>query len=147
MFKIVRAGVSDDILAQQAIREVHGRPVTDPVARAAFLRDSGSYLLLAVGDERVVGSLVGFALRHPHCAEPQFLLYEIDVRPEHRNRGVGKALVSKFIAEARAVGAHELWALTNESNKAAMRMYAHCGFARQHQDDVMMSANLKESPA
>jgi GNAT superfamily N-acetyltransferase len=32
--------------------------------------------------------------------EPRFLLYEIDVRPQHRNRGIGKALVKRLIRSA-----------------------------------------------
>jgi GNAT superfamily N-acetyltransferase len=76
---------------------------------AEFLADSARYLLLATEQDRVLGSLNGYALRHLYRREPQFLLYEIDVRPECRNRGIGKALVESFMDEARAAAAFEVW--------------------------------------
>ncbi len=97
--------------------------------------------MLAIQADRVIGSLHGHALRHPHRPEPQFLLYEIDVRPEYRDRGVGRALVMAFNAEARAAGAFEQWVLTNESNPAAIAMYQACGFRRANSDDVMLRTN------
>jgi GNAT superfamily N-acetyltransferase len=87
----------------------------------------------------VVGSLNGYALRPPQRREPQFLLYEVDVRRGHRKRGIGRALVERFMAEARTAGAFEVWVLSNVSNKAAMAMYTGCGLRREHRDDVMLS--------
>jgi GNAT superfamily N-acetyltransferase len=137
-FTILRAANAHVALARQAILEVHRRPQADETALLEF-SDPARYLLLALEADRVVGSLSGFAVRHPHRCEPQFLLYEIDVRPECQNRGIGQALVERFIMEAKAAGAFEVWVLTNQSNQSAMAMYAHCGFQRQNQDDVMLS--------
>jgi GNAT superfamily N-acetyltransferase len=139
---ILRAGNADASLAREAIGEVHGRTLSDEVAIVEFLSDPARYLLLAVAGGRVVGSLNGYAFRPPHRRDPQFLLYEIDVRLEHRNRGIGKALVNRFIVEARSAGAFEVWVLTSQSNRAAMAMYAHCGLGREHQDDVMLNLML-----
>jgi GNAT superfamily N-acetyltransferase len=138
-FTILRATRADLLLARQAILEVHQRTPQDETALLEFLSDLARHLLLALEAGRVVGSLSGFALRHPHRREPQFLLYEIDVRPECQTRGIGQALVERFISEAKAAGAFEVWVLTNQSNQAAMAMYAHCGFQRPNQDDVMLS--------
>src|SRR3954470_12223721 len=124
----VRRATADDLrLARQAVAEVHGRAPIDDAALAAFLAEPSRYLLLAIDAGRVVGSLHGHALRHPHRAAPQFLVYEIDVRPECRNRGVGGSLLAAFTAEARAAGAFEQWVLTSRSNVAAMAMYRAAG--------------------
>jgi len=139
---LLRARDADADLAREAIIELHGRTPVDETAMVEFLRDPARYLLLALEDRWVVGSLNGYALTHPHRREPQFLLYEIDVRPQRRNRGIGKTLVKTFIAEARAAGAFEVWVLTNQSNEAAMAMYSHCGLRRQNHDDVMLSLML-----
>jgi len=141
-FIILRAGSGDADLARQAVAEVHGRTPVDEAALIEFLREPHNYLLLALDGPRVVGSLSGYALQHPHRREPQFLLYEIDVLPDWRNRGIGKALVDKFLAEARDEGAFEVWVLTNQSNQAAMKLYASCGFHRKNQDDAMLSVLL-----
>lgn len=142
-FTVIRAGFGAETLAREAIVKLHRRAATDKEAAADFLRDPARYLLLALERQHVIGSLTGFALRHPHRRDPQFLLYDIDVSAEHRNRGIGKALVEAFISEARAAGAYEVWLLTNESNEAAMTMYAGCGLTRPNRDDVMLSLPLE----
>ena len=137
-----RATPADLALARQAVTEVNGRALADDAALAAFLADPACYLMLAVEAGRVIGSLNGYALRRPHRAEPQFLLYEIEVRQDCRNRGVGRAMVGAFAAEARAAGASEHWVVTNESNPAAMAMYHACGYRRANPDDVMLEMVL-----
>jgi ribosomal protein S18 acetylase RimI-like enzyme len=141
-FTVLRAGGSDAGLAREAVAELHERLPCDEAALSTFLADPACYLLLAVEGCRVVGSLNGYALRPPHRREPQFLLYEIDVRPGCRNRGVGRALVERFVAEARAAGAFEVWVVTGESNRPAMALYARCGLRRENPDDVMLSLAL-----
>lgn len=140
---ILRATEADSELALIAVREIHRRSPVDQAALYRFLRDPDSYLLLAIVREQVVGSLNGCAVLRPDRPDVQFLLYEIDVRPEWRNRGIGATLVNRFIDEGRAAGASEVWVLTNESNAAAMAMYSHCGLRRQNKDDVMLSLKLK----
>jgi ribosomal protein S18 acetylase RimI-like enzyme len=140
---VLRAGEAHLDLARQAIAEVHGRTAGEDAAILEFLSDKERYLLLALEGERVAGSLTGYALRQPHRREPQFLLYEIDVRPERRRCGIGRALVRSFIDAARDAGAFEIWVLTNDSNEAARRLYASGGFRRQNQDDLMLNLMLK----
>jgi ribosomal protein S18 acetylase RimI-like enzyme len=135
---VVRAGTGHVLLALQAVRDVHER-ACDPAALAEFLADPSRWMILAIEGERVVGSLNGHSLRHPHRREPQFLLYEIDVRAECRRRGVGRALVEAFLAGARRAGAFEVWVPTNASNAAATALYRRCGLTRQNPDDVLWS--------
>jgi ribosomal protein S18 acetylase RimI-like enzyme len=144
---ILRATSSEIELARQALREItlatsHHRPPLDDAALAEFLANPRHYFLLAAEREKVVGSLYGYALQHPYRREPQFFLYGIDVRPECRNRKIGTALVDQFINEARLAGAFEVWVLTNESNRAAMSMYAHAGLTRPNPDDAMLNLTL-----
>jgi ribosomal protein S18 acetylase RimI-like enzyme len=142
MFTIVRAKTTDVEMAREAMLEVHERKAFDYDAMMKFLSDPANYLFLALEDERVAGSLFGYSLVHPPMRESQFLLYEIDVRPQSRGRGIGKALVKAFISEARTAGAFEVWVITNQSNAAAMAMYAACGLRRENLDDVMLALPL-----
>jgi len=144
MFTIVRATTTDvDVeRAREAMLELHERKAFDHDAMLKFLADPANYLFLAFEGERVAGSLFGYSLVHPPMREPQFLLYEIDVRPQSRRRGIGKALVQAFVTAARAAGAFEVWVITNQSNTAAMAMYAACGLRRENPDDVMLALSL-----
>ncbi len=144
---IVRATADDLDLAKQAIAEVnlstsHYTGQLDNRALSDFLANPKNYLLLAVCEKRVTGSLYGYALQQPYRRQPQFFLYAIDVRPEFRGRGIGAALVRHFISEARNATASEVWVITSDSNQAAGRMYATCGLASSASDDVMLSLEL-----
>ena len=139
---VQRTGSGDVGLARHAVREVHGRANVDDAELATFLADRANHLHVAVHAGEVVGSLNGYALRHPGRREPQFLLYEIDVLAAWRRRGIATRLVESFMASARDAGAFEVWVPTNASNDAAMALYRRCGFVRRNTDDVMLSVDL-----
>lgn len=129
-------------MARRVLVEIDGRDVDGDAPILALLTDPLWYLLVAcIGDE-VVGGLWGCALRRAHRPEPEFMLYEMGVREDRRNRGVGGALVQAFEEEARKAGAHEVWVLTNESNAPAVAMYARAGMTRTNPDDLMLTVKI-----
>lgn len=144
---VLRATTSDLELARRAIIDLNlptsqHRVKFDKAALREYLADSKKYLMLAMRKRQVLGSLYGYALKHPHRREPQFFLYGIDVRAEYRNQGIGTALVHHFIAEAKRAQAFEVWVLTNRTNRSAMAMYAHAGFRRSGFGEVMLELAL-----
>jgi ribosomal protein S18 acetylase RimI-like enzyme len=139
---IRRAGPDDVGLARAVLVEIDGRAVSGDAPIVELLADPRWYLLFATIGETVVGGLWGASLRRGHRPEPEFMLYEMGVREDHRGQGIGRALVEAFKAEARAAGAHEVWVLTNASNTRAMAMYAAAGMTRPNPDDVMLSVSL-----
>jgi ribosomal protein S18 acetylase RimI-like enzyme len=74
--------------------------------------------------------------------EPQFFIYGIDVRVQHQNRGVGTALVDRFISEARREKAFEVWVLTNHTNAPAVAMYERAGLKRCGDAEAMLELAL-----
>lgn len=139
----LRAAPGDFELARQAVAEIN-LPTShhaglDDAGLTDFLADPDHYLLLAAEEKRVVGSLYGYALRHPYRRELQFFLYGIDVRPDAWGRGIGTALAKRFLAEARREAAFEVWVITNDANKAAMALFRGCGFHRSATDDVVLT--------
>jgi GNAT superfamily N-acetyltransferase len=129
---VLRLSDLDLELARKAMTEVNGRAVND-VAVQEFLRDPSCYLIVALN---------GYALRRPYRPEPQFLLYEVDVRPNWQNQGIGKKLVSAFIEEARRRGAFEVWVLTERSNETAVSVYRHCGLSQENPDANAVMMNI-----
>jgi len=61
------------------------------------------------------------------------------VRPEHRKRGIGKALLEYVIGRARAEGALRVMLLTDGDNARAQALYRNAGFA----DSAMLAMRLK----
>jgi ribosomal protein S18 acetylase RimI-like enzyme len=129
---VVRATEENLDLAREAVLEVNMPTMDDgstfdASALAPFLADRSRFLFVAVEGKKAVGSLYGYSLVHPHRHQPQFFLYGIDVRPAYWNRGIGTALVRRFVEEARLAGAFEVWVITEDVNAAAIAMYARAG--------------------
>jgi GNAT superfamily N-acetyltransferase len=61
------------------------------------------------------------------------------VRPEHRRKGIGKALLEYVIAQARAEGALRVMLLTDGDNRTAQALYRKSGF----RDSAMLAMRLK----
>jgi len=138
---VLRLSDLDLELARKAMTEVNGRAVND-VAVQEFLRDPSCYLIVAESNGTLVGALNGYALRRLYRPDPQFLLYEVDVRPNWQNQGIGKKLVSAFIEEARRRGAFEVWVLTERSNETAVSVYRHCGLSQENPDANAVMMNI-----
>jgi ribosomal protein S18 acetylase RimI-like enzyme len=143
--KVFRADLSHVDLALDAVQNLHHRQGALITSLHAFLEQRENILFLACLDRQVIGSLNGYSLRHPDQLTSQFLLYEIDVHPLFRNKGIGTLLVTAFVELASHLGAFEVWVLTNASNQAAMSMYLKCGFQRKNNDDIMLSMDVAKS--
>ena len=74
------------------------------------------------GQERVVGHL------HLHVAPYGVADFGMCVAPEHRGRGVGRALVAAAIEAARRLGAHKVTLQVWPHNGPARRLYRRFGF-------------------
>ena len=61
------------------------------------------------------------------------------VRPEHRRKGLGKALLEYVIAQAQAEGARRVMLLTDGDNFSAQALYRKSGF----RDSAMLAMRLK----
>jgi len=61
------------------------------------------------------------------------------VRPEHRRRGLGRALLEYVIAQAKAEGALRVMLLTDGDNATAQALYRKSGF----RDSAMLAMRLK----
>jgi ribosomal-protein-alanine N-acetyltransferase len=87
------------------------------------------YLLAGAdgGPPREDEDAAGFVLSRGAADEEELLLIAVD--PRHRGRGVGAALLDRFIAAARARGAMRLFLEMREGNPAES-LYRRHGFAR-----------------
>src|SRR5258705_12143652 len=75
-------------------------PPTEPWT-AKFLSSEGHHLLVAIDDDdTAIGFVSGVETTHPDKGTEMFL-YELSVHPDHRNRGVGRALVESLAELAR----------------------------------------------
>ena len=94
-----------------------------------FLATEGHHLLVAFDDgDAAIGFISGVETTHPDKGTEMFL-YELSVHPNHRNRGVGRALVGALADLARRRGCYGMWVATEPDNAAALATYRAAGAA------------------
>jgi ribosomal-protein-alanine acetyltransferase len=71
---------------------------------------------------------IGFLVAQ--CGSPEWELENVAVLPTFRRKGVGAALLSALLAEARARQAERILLEVRASNLSAIRLYAQAGFQR-----------------
>ncbi len=124
-----------------ALGSVPGGPAStedpdDLAPYGAALRDiagGGGALLVAdrVGDVVGVCQLIVFRHLQAHgglCAEVE----SVHVHPDHRNGGVGAALMAEAVARARGLGCYRVQLTSNTGRPDAHRFYERLGFVPSH---------------
>jgi len=138
---IIRPSILADIGPAQAIYAHHVRtgtasfelvaPDTDEMARRrAQLVDKGLPWLVA---EDAGGAVLGYAYAGPYRTRPAYdwtLEDSIYIRPDCVGRGVGKALLTRLIAECQDLGYRQMVAVIGDSaNAGSIGLHRACGFA------------------
>lgn len=134
------AGHAEAVAAMAAAlnREEGQEPAAAPDAaelRASFLgAKPWGFLLVALPGGGApgpgpVGYATGHATYETEFAARGFYMGDLYVAPEHRRRGVGRALVAAMAAEARARGGRFLWWTALPGNAGAHRFYEALGGA------------------
>jgi ribosomal protein S18 acetylase RimI-like enzyme len=116
-------GPGDDHVLADAVAMFRGIHLAE---HSPFLTDPATIALAATDGSEVVGWAWGTRQRHP-CGYSQVQLYEIEVSAEHRRRGVGRALLTRFLDIVRAEGHRKMWLLTEQTNAGAQALYRAAG--------------------
>lgn len=131
------AGPVVGILDSYAFDEVGGSEGLSPDVRQRLipaLREHPTALvLLAFVDDAPVGIAVCFFGLSTFKARPLLNIHDLAVLPEHRGRGVGRALLHAVEQHARSKGCCKLTLEVQEDNPRARALYDSFGF-----DDVIV---------
>jgi ribosomal-protein-alanine acetyltransferase len=120
--RVVWRPLAADDLGYVAVLEaqIHAAPWTLGNFRDALL--AGYQTLVAEADHRIIA--FGVLMLAP--GEAQIL--NVSVVPDHRRRGLGRAILTRFLETARARGAEQCFLEVRASNAAAIALYAGEGF-------------------
>ncbi len=113
-------------------------PETAQTARryGAFLgsqmEEAAIVILVAEEEGKVVGYTYAGVEDYDYMSlrGPAGVLYDIVVDPDHRQRGVGHALLDATLRELKERGAPRVVLSTAEKNEAAQRLFERAGFRR-----------------
>jgi ribosomal protein S18 acetylase RimI-like enzyme len=138
VMRIVELGGGDESLLGAAVLRFRG---ADGIDHGLFLADPGTVALVAVDGEQVEGWAWGQRERHV-CGYSQLLLYEIEVAAAARRQGVGRALISAFLAIGRREGHAKMWLFTRADNSGAKALYQSAGGIAAADDETGFSWEL-----
>jgi ribosomal protein S18 acetylase RimI-like enzyme len=92
--------------------------------RVELLGDDRTIYLAAFADGEPIGFVLAYELLRRHGDPSLLFVYEVDVAPPFRRRGVAAALFDELERLARERGIREGFVLTDADNDAANALYA-----------------------
>ena len=122
--EIKRLTSGDDALVDKAGHLFDHPPRPDAVHR--FLAEATHHLFVAYAEGEPVGFVSGVEMTHPDKGTEMFL-YELTVGEDHRQRGIGTALVNALRELAQENGCYDMWVLTDDDNEPALKTYLKSG--------------------
>jgi len=130
------------LVREMAEEDGETSPITETSVQA-HLRDSGSGIVLAESDGRIIG-LLSFSLRPSvYHAAPACLVEMLFVRRDSRRRGAGGSLMERMLSKAGASGCAEISVSVMPGNDGAVRFYRRHGLT----EEVMsLEKHFKRTP-
>ena len=120
-FEIVRLSTDTTPYLDRVAGEVFDNPI-NAAQLAAFMADPRHIMVLAIEEGAVVGMASGVGYFHPD-KPPQMWINEAGVALTRRRRGIGKALTSALVHEARIRGCVYAWLGTAADNAAGQACF------------------------
>ena len=115
----------------QIIDRWWGGPTT-ALAHPIFFYELGAMARVVEHDGILVGFLLGFVAPGPPKTG---YVHLVGIHPDHRRKGVGRALYAKFTQAAVAAGCTKLKAITTTGNEGSIRFHLAQGWQAQEIDD------------
>jgi ribosomal protein S18 acetylase RimI-like enzyme len=114
----------EDVVRSLATYESPGDP-------EALLADPRSLMLVAFDGDQPVGFVLAHELPRRHGDRSKLFVYEVDVVPAHRRRGVASALLERLAELARERGIRKGFVLAEPDNGPANALYRSHGGATE----------------
>jgi ribosomal protein S18 acetylase RimI-like enzyme len=125
--EIIRLNTQNNSFAKEAARIFYWDDRNDNRVNERFFKDDKNIMYVAVVEGEVVGQIYGYIFERFDMPKKQLFLYSIDVLKSYQKRGIGKALVYKFLDHLNTDDYHKAFVLTNKGNVSAMSLYKSTG--------------------
>ncbi|MGX9573637.1 GNAT family N-acetyltransferase [Mesorhizobium sp. f-mel] len=119
--EIVRLNQGDDALVMRVAEDVFDEPVR-PDRLAAYLREPGHFMIVAVADGVVIGQCAAVIHRHPDKVS-ELYVDEVGVSPAFQRQGIATKMLDAMFELGREFGCEEAWVGTEPDNIAARAVY------------------------
>ncbi|HEY1956338.1 MAG TPA: GNAT family N-acetyltransferase [Polyangiaceae bacterium] len=106
-----------------------GGPIST-FAHPIFFYELGDMALVVESEGALIGFLLGFVAH-----QDTGYVHLVGIHPEHRRKGVGRALYANFTQAAVTAGCTKLKAITTTGNDGSIRFHLAQGWQAQEIDD------------
>jgi len=116
-----------------------GKPVelVTVTAMTTFLENPYNHLLVAVEGSETVGYIIAYELQRSDREQSMMHLYDITVLNEHRQKGIGTALIEKLKSICSTKPMMKMFVGTNRSNVPAVGLYQKTGGVLSDETDAV----------
>ena len=111
----------DDALVMRVAEDVFDEPIR-PDRLAAYLREPGHFMIVALADGMVVGQCAAVIHRHPDKVS-ELYIDEVGVSPAFQRQGIARKMLDAMFAIGREHDCKEAWVGTEPDNVAACALY------------------------
>lgn len=118
-------GREDAILLLSAVPGVFDNALNERLV-SELLADPRHHLIVALEDGRVVGFVSAVHYINPD-KPAELWINEVSVAPDYQGHGLGRRMMEMTLNLGRELGCKSAWVLTDESNRAALRLYRSAG--------------------
>jgi ribosomal protein S18 acetylase RimI-like enzyme len=137
--EIRRLFAGDDALVMQVAADVFEEPVRSD-RLAAYLREPGHFMIVALADSLVVGQCAAVIHRHPDKVS-ELYIDEVGVSPAFQRQGIARDMLDAMFAIGREHGCEEAWVGTEPGNVAARALYESRKEPHGPAEDFVMYVN------
>ncbi len=109
------------------------KEVFDERIDALFSKEGNEIFVAEIGEGGTVAGYVWFGVsQRPFSGLEVGWIYDIQVLPEHRGKGVGEALMRHAMKVSRERGFNQIGLMVNAKNRVAASLYEKLGFRTEY---------------
>ncbi len=109
----------------QILNEVFEEPkkVASEVQLTKLLNKSDFHVIVAIKDDKVIGGLTAYELERYYNDKSELYIYDIGVKAEFQNQGIGKKLIDYLKAYSKKNGIEGIFVEAHSEDEQAVKFY------------------------
>ena len=119
-------------LTEKELRNVEGAKEAFGKRMDAIMARGGNEFYVAESGEGIAGYVWFGDSQRPFSGEKVGWIYDIQVLPEHRGKGIGEALMRHAMKVSKERGFDEIGLMVNTKNRVAWTLYEKLGFDTEY---------------
>jgi aminoglycoside 3-N-acetyltransferase I len=93
----------------------------------SFLQNQKNHVVVASVNNTVIGGLTAYEIEMYKKETSEIFLFEIEVKEEYRQQGVGSLLIHKLKDICKQSSIQQIFVLTSRNNDSALKLYNSTG--------------------